>query len=317
MHKEQAQKKPNRFSTVDLSIDILLLLVTFTVPLQVPDFLSLSAESFFQNLAIVALMAVGYFGFALYVAHMYCATAVKKDKRWTHRVLFHTVPLLLFTGLLGFNLLFSLYNIFFMISVPVFSSLILIVEALAFGFTFGLDYAIERQRTLEPKMAVAFDDTFSQSLTSIPYILLTVIVLFPADYFSLKLEIPIVGRFITLIGTCVLIFVLSNRLNKSIFSKLRLSAIMSLTTVMIVSLLMIIGFLGFGALELFARHHIEFINSSQVWAVVYLILFGIVPIRIGSILFSKTKLVNKIIGLVAVGSYLLIEGRIINLSWKF
>jgi hypothetical protein len=278
-----------------------------------PDLVSGLESGFLQDLALLGLLFIGYFGLALYVARMYYATALKKDDRWAHKVLFPSGPLSFLTGIIVINILFSAYNIFQTIAPPLFTALLLIVEALVFGFTFGLDFAIERHRSIDPKHTIPPDNTFSQSLTSVPYLLLTFILLFPLDYISLKLEFSTGARIITLIGSCTAIVFLSGILNRAVFNRLKLTSRMNFTTIVVVSLLMVIGFMGLDALEVFAKHSV--VGRSTAETIVFLFLFGIVPLRVGTILFSRTVLFNKILGLVALVCYLLIESGLLQFSW--
>ena len=313
MHKRNREPPVNRFSIVDVIIDVLLLATTFTVPLNMPDFLSRAEAGFLENLGQLVVLFIGYFGLALYVARMYAATAIKNDNKWTHKVLFPTTPLVGFTWLIVINVLFSTYSIFQMIEPPVFTSLLLIVEALAFGFTFGLDYAIEWHRSLDPKNTVPPDNKFSQSFSSLPYLILTIILLFPLDYFSLKFEFPVVGRIVTIVGSCTAIYFLSNLLNRTVFSKLRLTSAMGFATVALVSFLLVIGFMGLDVLEAFPRHQV--VGTSVAATIAFLFFFGIVPLRLGTILFSRTAVFNRILGLIALVFYLLVQTGLLQFSW--
>jgi hypothetical protein len=139
MHKESKQTTANRFSIVDISVDVVLIATALLVPIGVPDFVSSADTGFLLNLVQVGLLFVGYFGLALYVARMYYAAAVKSEAKWNHKVLHATIPLLLFTYLFVINVLVSSFNILQTIAPPVFTSLLIIVEGLVFGFMFGLD----------------------------------------------------------------------------------------------------------------------------------------------------------------------------------
>jgi hypothetical protein len=49
---------------------------------------------------------------------------------------------------------------------------------------------------------------------------------------------------------------------------------MNPATIAVVSFLMVLGFMGFDVLEVFARDHVSIINSSCAAKVVYLYLFS-------------------------------------------
>jgi hypothetical protein len=315
MHETIPQQPISRFSVVDLAIDVLLITTVFAIPDRMPNFLGAAATGFFPTLLQVALLFVGYFGFALYVAHMYAATAIRVDSRWTHQVLFPPGPLVLFTCIFVVNVLFSVYSIFQLIDPPMLTSFVVIVEALAFGFTFGLEYAIERHHALNPKLTIAPSSGFSQSLTSIPYVLLTLLLLFPNEYFLSESPTSLLGRLVSTIAVGVIIYFLGHYLNKKVFGKLLISASMNPAMTVVVSVLMVVGFMGVDVLEVAARDRIA-VDFSAAARIAYLFFFGIVPLRLGSILFSRTRLFNRVLGLLAVLFYVLVQSGLIDLGWK-
>jgi hypothetical protein len=315
MHKDNQQTPVNRFSFVDVTIDVLLIATTFALPIRTPDLVSSLESGFLQNVALLGLLFIGYFGLALYVARMYYATALKKRDWWKHRVIFSTDSPVLFTCIILINILFSAYNIFQTVSPPLFTSILLIIEALVFGFTFGLDFAIERHRSIDPEHTIPPENAFSHSLTSIPYLLFTFILLYPLDYISLKLDFSPLARVVTLLGSCTAIYFLSGILNRVVFNRLQLTSRMNFTTIAVVSLLMAIGFMGLDVLEVFAKHSIILVGAPAAETILFLAFFGIVPLRVGTILFSRTVLFNKILGIVALACYLLIKSGLLQLNW--
>jgi len=314
----------NRFSVVDLIIDILLLTTTFVVPIDMSG-LALLAGGFIQNLAHIGLLFLGYFGFALYVGRMYYANAVRTDRKWSprpvfptvSRILFPTPPLILFTWLVVINILFSAYNVFQIMTLPVFTSLLLILEALGFGFSFGLDFAIERHRATHPRDSIPSDNFFSESLPSyLPYLLLTVVIVFPADHFTNEFQAPPLAGIIIVGASCIITYFLGRRMEKGLFSKLKIESTMNVATVVVVSILMVVGFIGLDVLEVLARTHVAILGTSTAAGLFILFLFGVVPIRIGSIFFSKTTFFNKVLGAVALISYLAVQSGLIVIGWK-
>lgn len=314
----------NRFSVVDLTVDILLLTTVFAVPIDMSG-LALPAGGFFQNLTHIGLLLVGYFGFALYVARMYYSNAVRTDKKWSPRpvfptvprILFPTVPLLLFTWVIIINILFSVYSVFQIMQLPVFTSLLLIIEALGFGFSFGLDFAIERHRAANPENSVPSNNFFSESLPSyLPYLLLTVAIVFPAEYSCNEFQIPPLAGVIIVGASCITAYLLGRRMEKGLFSKLRIKSTMNVSTIIVVSILMVVGFIGLDVLEVLARTHIAILETSTVSGLFILILFGVVPIRIGSILFSKTAIFNRLLGVFSLVGYLAVQSGLIVIGWK-
>jgi hypothetical protein len=313
MHAETKQTTVGRFSIVDVTVDILLIATALLLPIDVPSVATSADTGFLQSLGQVGLLFICYFGIALYVARMYYASAVKSNTKWHQKVLQTPISLMLFTGLFVINILVSAYNILQTIAPPVFTSLLIIVEGLLFGFTFGLDYAIERHRAADPKYAIPSDNAFSQSLSFFAYLLLTILLVYPLDYISLKWEFPVIGRIITLAGSCLVVYLLSGKLNRTVFSKLQLTSQMNLITVGIVSTLMILGFMGLDVLEVFSKNPITISNSSIAAHLMFLVFFGIVPIRIGTILFSRTSLFNRVLGVVALSIYLLVESDLLQI----
>lgn len=91
---------------------------------------------------------------------------------------------------------------------------------------------------------------------------------------------------------------------------------MNYATIAVVSFLLVVGFMGLDVLAAFARNHIEVTGASDVGAIVVLFFFGIVPLRVGTILFSRTSLFNRILGFIAVICYLSIESGLFPLSWR-
>ena len=313
----------NSFSVVDLIIDVLLLITSFAVPIKVSD-VNWMAGGFVQNAAHLGLLIVGYFGFAVYVARMYYSNAVKPRKKWPPRSVLPTIPrilfpsnsLLLFTWLLVINILFSAYNVFQIMALPIFTSLLVMVEALWFGFSFGLDFAIERHRATHPLDSVPRDNLFSQSLPSfLPYLLLTVVLIFPAEYFCGELQAPPLAAVILIGASCVASYFLGRALERGAFSKLKIKSAMNAATIVMVSFLMVTGFIGLDVLEILARTHIAIIEASAVGGLFILFLFGVVPLRIGIICFAKTSRFNRILGGIALAGYMAVQGQLVVVSW--
>lgn len=275
MQENLRHRHLNRFSIVDLAIDILLLATTFAFPFEMPaNFLLLTNADFISASIHIGLLIVGYFGLALYVARMYYATAVKVDNKWNHRVLFPTVPLVIFTCLIAFNILFSTYIFFYMTTIPVFAGLLLIGESTTFGFAFGLDFSIERHRSFDARNTVTPDNVFSLSLSSLPYLLVTVLLIFPVDYFSEVFHIRTTIRVVTIIGVCIAAYFMAGKLDETIFSKLKMGASMKLATVAIVAILMVVGFVGFDMLEVFARSHLTELGRSGFAVIAFLFFWN-------------------------------------------
>ena len=95
-------------------------------------------------------------------------------------------------------------------------------------------------------------------------------------------------------------------LDKLIFRDLRIGARMNAATIAVVSALMIVGFLGIDVLEMVAQNQKEVVVSGQV-RVILLFFVGIIPVRVGILIFSKASPFNRILGAFAVLSYILVQ----------
>jgi hypothetical protein len=315
MKETSPDQTVSRFRAVDIAIDVVILASVFLLPTKkFSDLLPLEGSDFLTELSHLPVLILGYFGVALYISRMYGATALRADKRFHHKVLFPKTSLGIFTGLVVCTIVLSIYNLFLSLSLPVFSSLFLIVESLIFGFSLGLDFEIERQKAIQPHYKDPLENTFSQSLSTIPYIVLTAVIVFPTEYLIALSDFPLIGQIITFVASCALAFFLSGLLDRIVFSKLQINARMTVPTIAIVTILMVVGFIGFDLLDAVGRTSNTFFGRSKAAEIVLLFLLGIVPVRIGNILFSGSNTLNKVVGGVTVTIYLAVEIGVIDLG---
>jgi hypothetical protein len=315
MHRAQKAKPMNRFSIVDLAVDLFI----FAWPLSTvfgidpPNLLPNSDRLLTQSVDMLAL-TLGFFGLALYFSRMYAATALKGDRGPYHHLLFPSTALSLFTVLVVLTVVLSAYSILSWLSLPLFSALLVIAQALLFGFTLGLDYDIERHRGQTRYDSAPKDNRYSQSLASIPYLLATIAIVFLTEHFIALSDWPLVGKIITFLAACVAAYLVANKLDRMVFGNLRIGTNMGTTTVVTVSFLMIVGFLGFNVLSIVTIADASLFGSSSIARLLSLVFFGIVPIRVGSVLFSRANVFNRAIGTVVVIAFLLFETGLVDLT---
>ena len=105
-------------------------------------------------------------------------------------------------------------------------------------------------------------------------------------------------------------------LDKLIFRRLRIGARMNAATIATVSALMIVGFLGINVLEIAAQNQTEVVVSG-VFRVILLFFVGVVPARVGILIFSKARLFNRILGAVAVLVFILVQAGVFEIPRMF
>jgi len=170
----------------------------------------------------------------------------------------------------------------------------------------GLDYGIERQRSEDVSYRPPKSNIFSRSLSHIPYLALTVGFVFPAEYILSGMPVSAWAKILVTLLSIVVAIPPAYLLDKLIFRDLRIGARMNAATIAIVSAQMIVGFLGIDVLEMVAQNQKEVVVSGDV-RVILLFFVGVVPVRVGILIFSKARLFNRILGAVAVLSYILVQ----------
>ena len=250
MSEIEKQMPTNRFSVVDLLVDIFLLASTVTIPMKftLELFLPRSGALISQLLHLCLLFLV-YFGIALYVSQIYCATVIRTGKRQPHEVLQQSVNLTAFSGIMIITIILSATLLFRVLTLPPISGSLLIGQALFFGLSLGLDYGIERQRSEDASYRPPKNNIFSRSLSHIPYLALTVVFVFPAEYVLAVMPVSIGAKVLVTVLSIVVAIPLAYVLDKLIFRRLRIGARMNAATIATVSALMIVGFLGIDVLR--------------------------------------------------------------------
>jgi len=305
---EIEKKMPtNRFSVVDLLVDILLLGSTVTIPMKFTLELFLpKSGTMLSQLLHLGLLFLVYFGIALYVSQIYCATMIRTGKRQPHEVLQQSVNLTAFSGIIIVTIMLSAALLFRVFALPPISGSLLIVQALFFGLSLGLDYGIERQRSEDLSYRPPKNNIFSRSLSHIPYLALSVVFVFPVEYVLSGMRVSVEAKFLVTALSIVVAIPPAYLLDRLFFRGLRIGARMNAATIAVVSALMVVGFLGIDVLEIVAQDQKEVVVSGVV-RVILLFFVGVVPVRVGILIFSKARLFNRILGAVALLSFILVQ----------
>ena len=317
MSEIEKQMPTNRFSVVDLLVDIFLLGSTVTIPMKFTLELFLPRSgTLISQLLHLGLLFLVYFGIALYVSQIYCATVIRTGKRQPHEVLQQSVNLTAFSGIIIITIILSAALLFRVLTLPPISGSLLIVQALFFGLSLGLDYGIERQRFEDASYRPPKNNIFSRSLSQIPYLALTVVLVFPAEYVLSGMPVSTGAKVLVTVLSIVVAILLAYVLDKLIFRRLRIGARMNAATIATVSALMIMGFLGIDVLEIVAQNQTEVVVSG-VFRVILLFFVGVVPVRVGILIFSKARLFNRILGAVAVLAFILVQAGVFEIPRMF
>jgi hypothetical protein len=307
----------NRFSVVDLLVDISLLGSIVTIPLKFTLELFLPRSgALLSQLLHLGLLFLIYFGIALYVSQIYCATVIRTGRRQPHEVLQQSVNLTSFSGIIIITIILSAALLFRVLTFPPISGSLLIVQALFFGLSLGLDYGIERKRSEDVRYQPPRNTIFSRSLSHIPYLALTVAFVFPAEYVLAAMPVSIWEKVLVIALSIVVAAPLACLLDKLIFRRLRIGARMNAATIAIVSALMVVGFLGIDVLEMVAQNQTEVVVSG-VFRVILLFFVGVVPVRLGILIFSKARLFNRILGAIAVLTFILVQAGLFEIPRIF
>jgi hypothetical protein len=317
MSEIEKQMPTNRFSLVDLLVDIFLLGSIVTIPMKFSLELFLpTSGTFISQLLHLGLLFLVYFGIALYVSQIYCATVIRTAKRQPYEVLQQSVNLTAFSGIIVITIILSAALLFRVLTLPPISGSLLVVQALFFGLSLGLDYGIERQRSEDVSYRPPKNNIFSRSLSHIPYLALTVLFVFPAEYVLAAMPVSIEAKVLVTVLSVVVAIPLAYLLDKLIFRRLRIGARMNPATIAIVSALMIVGFLGIDVLEMVAQNQTK-VAVSGVVRVILLFFVGVVPVRVGILIFSKARLFNRILGAIAVLAFVLVQAGVFEIPRIF
>jgi hypothetical protein len=317
MSETEKKMATNRFSVVDLLVDIFLLGSIVTIPMRFTfDLFLPKSGTMLSQLLHLGLLFLVYFGIALYVSQIYCATVIRTGKRQPHEVLQQSVNLTAFSGVIIITIILSAALLFRVFTLPPISGSLLIVQALFFGLSLGLDYGIERQRSEDASYRPPKNNIFSKSLSHIPYLALTVGFVFPAEYVLSGMPVSVGAKVLVTILSIVVAIPPAYLLDRLIFRGLLIGARMNAATIAVVSALMIVGFLGIDVLEIVAQNQKEVVVSGIV-RVIMLFFVGVVPVRVGILIFSKARLFNRILGAVAVLSFILVQAGVFEIPWIF
>jgi hypothetical protein len=307
MSEIEKKMATNRFSVVDLLVDILLLGSTVTIPMKFTLELFLpKSGTMLSQLLHLGLLFLVYFGIALYVSQIYCATMIRTGKRQPNEVLQQSVNLTAFSGIIVITIMLSAALLYRVFALPPISGSLLIVQALFFGLSLGLDYGVERQRSEDASYRPPKNNIFSRSLSHIPYLALTVVFVFPVEYVLSGMPVSVGAKILVTVLSIVVAIPPAYLLDKLFFRGLRIGARMNAATIAVVSALMVVGFFGIDVLEIVAQDQKEVVVSGVV-RVILLFFVGVVPVRVGILIFSKARLFNRILGAVAVLSFILVQ----------
>ncbi len=317
MSEIEKYRSTNRFSVVDMLVDIFLLASTITIPIEFKlELFAPQSGTFLSQLLHMGLLFLIYFGIALYVSQMYCATVIYAGKRQPQEILQRSVELTSFSGVMIITFVLSAVLLFRVLKLPVISGPLLIVQALFFGFALGLDYGIERRRSEDPSYRPPKSNIFSRSLSYIPYLVLTIVLVFPAEYVATAMRVSIGAKAIAAVLSIVVALLLAYLLDKLLFRRLRIGPRMNAATIVVVSVLMIVGFVGIDVLEIIAENQTE-IATFGVVRVILLVFVGVVPVRVGSLIFSRARLFNRILGAFAILFFILVQAGMIEIPKLF
>jgi hypothetical protein len=314
MRAYQPPKSTNRFSAIDLAVDLFLLAWPLAFALGFDPAILMPANTGFLS-ASVDMLAIflAYFGLALYVSRMYSAVAISNDEKRPHRILFPSLGLGAFSAIIVLTVIISGYIILTSRLLPPFSSILVVVQSILFGFSFGVNFEVERRRSEKRHHKTPADTAYDLSLSNFPYLLMTLLFIFPIEYFVSKSESALATKVLLVLLACIATIFIGNRLDKRFFQELRINAEMSSITAFVVALFMGLGLIGFGVLYAVGTSMPVPDSTPEGARLVGLILFGILPIRIGAIIFSRSNLFNKVSGIFAVAFFLLFEIGLIKL----
>lgn len=312
MRIAEESKERSWFSVIDLTVDLSILawLVALAMGFD-PGILLPDNKGFVSAAVDMIALFLGYFGLALYASRMYSAAALKHDEKRHHRLLFPSVGFGILSALIVITILLSGGLLISMRALPIFSSILVIVQSVLFGFAFGVDLDVERRR-LEDREFKTQENPYNLSLSNFPYLLMTILFVFPTEYFnSTTSSAPLSKGFLVLIA-CLAAVLFGRRLDKAVFQKLRIGAKMTSQTSKAVTAFMILGLVGFGVLYSSGVTILSIGGNTQAGRLGALIIFGILPVRIGAIVFSRSSLLNKALGLAALAGLLLLGTGLIQ-----
>ena len=308
MRSDVKRARTRRFSAIDVVVDVAILAWPAFGLLGFRAAIPLARDGrWLAELLHVLLLALGYFGVALYVSRMYAATALKTDQQRHVQVLLAPAGLQFFAVLVFLALISSGYAFYLTLTFPIFTAMLVVPQALWLGFSLGLDFEIPRHRLEDPQYIPPKRIVYSQSLSSIPYLVTSIAFVFPTEFFMSPAPEPLGLKVLIAVASVAAAIATGAWLDRRFFQGLSIGANPSPLIVALVSLLMILGFAGVVFLTVAGDKSFGLFGRGIGAKIISLLVFGVVPLRVGTVIFSRANLANKLMALSAVIVFLLIE----------
>ena len=112
---------------------------------------------------------------------------------------------------------------------------------------------------------------------------------------------------------CLSTVLAGSRLDRQVFRRLKIGRKMSVTTATLTTGFMVLGLVGFGVLYAAGIGSMSKFANAESVRFMALVFFGILPVRIGAIIFSRSSRFNKVFGVLVVMGFFLTETGFITL----
>jgi hypothetical protein len=207
------------------------------------------------------------------------------------------------------------FSIFRYYSKPYFTNAMLILNGIVFGISYKselIDESIKYQSKAKSKSKSKFDRSLSDNFY---YLIVTLFVIFPIEYFLIKLLSKyIILQVLLYIVLFVIWYFLSSLLSKKNILNIEIEEDNNIQTSILVIILCVISLFGLVVWDITALSN-SLVEDSLLQKILYLFFMGIIPIRVVPVFYSKTSLAVRLLNIASLIYYLIIKLYYFNWSW--
>jgi hypothetical protein len=307
--------KTNKFRLLDTVTDAAILVILFVPPSAYAPEDALRGDSLLSQLLHLVIVFLCYFGLAYSYADVYYAV-VRKRRQLVVPKFHKETPFVVLSVVMFISLILSAIAIWTQMEMPIFPSILVGVQSLMFGMSFGMEVNLEADPEQNTGVASSIRRRYGHSITDyMPYLVLTFLIVYPLDYILRITQIfkePLQPFFVlATIGGCVGTYFLGKRIEKWVAPRLEISKEMNTLTLVATSTLSIVSVLSLGFMQLVASNNDLSRTGGLLGAIVVAVMFGIIPLRVTRLLMMRHAWAAKLIGATTIGLYLLREFKVI------
>lgn len=319
MKRKEPLSLIKNFKFIELISDIAIAgTILMYSQLSITSCFAAETNTFLGNAINVVLIFLYTFGLSTSLSNSYFDIAIKYKTLNVFRLVKNGFVVQSTLALFGIMLLAIIYSILSQFTTLTLSSFLIALQGIVFGFSFGIEYRLERDgifnRNFERKLRKSFDHSLKNYL---PYLVVTAVIMFPTEYVLKKYFLanaPLL--FLLMLAlVCYGSYIIARWLEKGIFSRLEIKKQLNIPTVVALAILPVLAIIGYELWEAGVITDVNTGNTHILYRIILLFFIGIIPIRLIHIIFARSSYLNKIIGVATLSFFILYKLNIIGL-WK-